>query len=178
MYTRPWEVIYSLTALNYVSSLPFTIKLVPMHERRKILAEDTEDPMNPDIDKSETGVHKSHQQLNNVVHTHRMRPTIRHRRKTMPERHLRGLSSGSAAFVQYDASEDELRFHLGLTGMTTSKGKVNLQDSSVCLLEWDFVSCGCVEETTLRLDCKKVHESGETDNYSFLLPTYSSLPRD
>ncbi|KAI3496194.1 hypothetical protein L1887_38548 [Cichorium endivia] len=102
-----------------------------------MLAEDAEDLMNPDMDKSGSGVHKPHQHLKNDVHTRRMRPTIRHRRKTTPERHLTELSSGSAAFVQYAALEDELRYHRGLTGVTTGKGKVNLQDSSVCLFGGD-----------------------------------------
>ncbi|KAG5577000.1 hypothetical protein H5410_057134 [Solanum commersonii] len=33
--------------------------------------------------------------------------------------------------IPYDASEDELCYHLGLTGVTTCKGKVNMGESNV-----------------------------------------------
>lgn len=45
------------------------------------------------------------------------------------------LILGNKIDIPYAASEDELRYHLGLTGVTTGKGKVNLQDSSVRPLE-------------------------------------------
>lgn len=45
------------------------------------------------------------------------------------------LVLGNKIDIPYAASEDELRYHLGLTGVTTGKGKVNLADSSVRPLE-------------------------------------------
>ncbi|KAI3460759.1 hypothetical protein Pfo_017422 [Paulownia fortunei] len=45
------------------------------------------------------------------------------------------LILGNKIDIPYAASEDELRFHLGLTGVTTGKGKVNLADSNVRPLE-------------------------------------------
>ncbi|KAF3623424.1 hypothetical protein AABB24_000897 [Solanum stoloniferum] len=45
------------------------------------------------------------------------------------------LILGNKIDIPYAASEDELRYHLGLTGVTTGKGKVNLADSSVRPLE-------------------------------------------
>ncbi|KAL0391177.1 UNVERIFIED_CONTAM: GTP-binding protein SAR1A [Sesamum calycinum] len=45
------------------------------------------------------------------------------------------LILGNKIDIPYAASEDELRFHLGLTGVTTGKGKVNLADTNVRPLE-------------------------------------------
>ena len=45
------------------------------------------------------------------------------------------LILGNKIDIPYAASEDELRFHLGLSGVTTGKGRVNLADSSVRPLE-------------------------------------------
>ncbi|XP_052880284.1 GTP-binding protein SAR1B-like isoform X2 [Gossypium arboreum] len=45
------------------------------------------------------------------------------------------LILGNKIDIPYAASEDELRYHLGLTNFTTGKGKVNLGDSSVRPLE-------------------------------------------
>ncbi|KAI4319381.1 hypothetical protein MLD38_032982 [Melastoma candidum] len=45
------------------------------------------------------------------------------------------LILGNKIDIPYAASEDELRYHLGLTNFTTGKGKVNLADSSVRPLE-------------------------------------------
>ncbi|KAK4402132.1 GTP-binding protein SAR1A [Sesamum angolense] len=46
------------------------------------------------------------------------------------------LILGNKIDIPYAASEDELRYHLGLTGMTTGKGKVNLADSNVRPIEY------------------------------------------
>ncbi|KAK3194250.1 hypothetical protein Dsin_025560 [Dipteronia sinensis] len=40
------------------------------------------------------------------------------------------LVLGNKIDIPYAASEDELRYHLGLTNFTTGKGKVNLTDSN------------------------------------------------
>lgn len=45
------------------------------------------------------------------------------------------LILGNKIDIPYAASEDELRYHLGLTGVTTGKGKMNLADSTVRPLE-------------------------------------------
>ncbi|XP_011014180.1 PREDICTED: GTP-binding protein SAR1A [Populus euphratica] len=45
------------------------------------------------------------------------------------------LVLGNKIDMPYAASEDELRYHLGLTNFTTGKGKVNLVDSDVRPLE-------------------------------------------
>ncbi|MBA0882048.1 hypothetical protein Goshw_001171, partial [Gossypium schwendimanii] len=45
------------------------------------------------------------------------------------------LILGNKIDIPYAASEDELRYHLGLTNFTTGKGKVNLGDSNVRPLE-------------------------------------------
>lgn len=45
------------------------------------------------------------------------------------------LILGNKIDIPYAASEDELRYHLGLTGVTTGKGKVNLADSNVRSIE-------------------------------------------
>ncbi|KAK3415425.1 hypothetical protein EUGRSUZ_H01051 [Eucalyptus grandis] len=45
------------------------------------------------------------------------------------------LVLGNKIDIPYAASEDELRYHLGLTNFTTGKGKVNLADSNVRPLE-------------------------------------------
>lgn len=45
------------------------------------------------------------------------------------------LILGNKIDIPYAASEDELRFHLGLTNFTTGKGKVVLTDSAVRPLE-------------------------------------------
>ncbi|KAG2597418.1 hypothetical protein PVAP13_5KG255300 [Panicum virgatum] len=48
------------------------------------------------------------------------------------------LSIGKIKFkidIPYAASEEELRYHLGLSNFTTGKGKVNLGDSNVRPLE-------------------------------------------
>lgn len=45
------------------------------------------------------------------------------------------LILGNKIDLNYAASEEELRFHLGLTGLTTGKGKVNLENSGVRPLE-------------------------------------------
>ncbi|KAF3967945.1 hypothetical protein CMV_008111 [Castanea mollissima] len=45
------------------------------------------------------------------------------------------LILGNKIDIPYAASEDELRYHMGLTNFTTGKGKVNLADSNVRPLE-------------------------------------------
>lgn len=45
------------------------------------------------------------------------------------------LILGNKIDIPYAASEDELRYHLGLSNFTTGKGKVNLTDSNVRPLE-------------------------------------------
>ncbi|GFY94921.1 secretion-associated RAS super family 2 [Actinidia rufa] len=45
------------------------------------------------------------------------------------------LILGNKIDIPYAASEDELRYHMGLSGVTTGKGKVNLADSAVRPLE-------------------------------------------
>ncbi|KAL4580600.1 hypothetical protein LXL04_016800 [Taraxacum kok-saghyz] len=45
------------------------------------------------------------------------------------------LILGNKIDLNYAASEDELRYHMGLTGLTTGKGKVNLENSGVRPLE-------------------------------------------
>ncbi|KAM7275365.1 hypothetical protein ACFE04_017231 [Oxalis oulophora] len=45
------------------------------------------------------------------------------------------LILGNKIDLPYAASEDELRYHLGLTNFTTGKGKVNLTDTNVRPLE-------------------------------------------
>ncbi|KAK9002214.1 hypothetical protein V6N11_024900 [Hibiscus sabdariffa] len=45
------------------------------------------------------------------------------------------LILGNKIDIPYAASEDELRYHLGLTNFTTGKGNVNLADSNVRPLE-------------------------------------------
>ncbi|KAK6941074.1 Small GTPase superfamily, ARF/SAR type [Dillenia turbinata] len=45
------------------------------------------------------------------------------------------LVLGNKIDIPYAASEDELRYHLGLANFTTGKGKVNLSDSNVRPLE-------------------------------------------
>jgi len=45
------------------------------------------------------------------------------------------LILGNKIDIPYAASEDELRYHMGLQGVTTGKGKVNLADSGVRPLE-------------------------------------------
>jgi GTP-binding protein SAR1 len=45
------------------------------------------------------------------------------------------LVLGNKIDIPYAASEDELRYYLGLTGITTGKGKVNLGDSNVRPIE-------------------------------------------
>lgn len=45
------------------------------------------------------------------------------------------LILGNKIDIPYAASEEELRYHLGLSNFTTGKGKVNLVDSNVRPLE-------------------------------------------
>jgi len=45
------------------------------------------------------------------------------------------LVLGNKIDIPYAASEEELRYHLGLTNFTTGKGKVNLTDSNVRAME-------------------------------------------
>jgi len=45
------------------------------------------------------------------------------------------LVLGNKIDIPHAASEDELRYHLGLTDFTTGKGKVNLADQTVRPLE-------------------------------------------
>jgi GTP-binding protein SAR1 len=45
------------------------------------------------------------------------------------------LVLGNKIDIPYAASEDELRYHLGLSNFTTGKGKVNLSDSNVRPME-------------------------------------------
>ncbi|WVZ07767.1 hypothetical protein V8G54_021113 [Vigna mungo] len=45
------------------------------------------------------------------------------------------LVLGNKIDIPYAASEEELRYHLGLTNFTTGKGKVNLADSNVRAME-------------------------------------------
>ncbi|WVZ18465.1 hypothetical protein V8G54_005787, partial [Vigna mungo] len=45
------------------------------------------------------------------------------------------LVLGNKIDIPYAASEDELRYHLGLTNFTTGKGKINLTDSNLRPLE-------------------------------------------
>ncbi|KAK8977796.1 hypothetical protein V6N11_000123 [Hibiscus sabdariffa] len=58
------------------------------------------------------------------------------------------LILGNKIDIPYAASEDELRYHLGLTNFTTGKGKVNLGDSNVRPLEfsniiWEYPMYPC-----------------------------------
>uniref|UniRef100_A0A803PW99 DUF7731 domain-containing protein n=1 Tax=Cannabis sativa TaxID=3483 RepID=A0A803PW99_CANSA len=57
------------------------------------------------------------------------------------------LILGNKIDIPYAASEDELRYHLGLNNFTTGKGKVNLTDSNVRPLE---IYGGC--DKTYRLN--------------------------
>ncbi|KAK8712460.1 hypothetical protein V6N13_147700 [Hibiscus sabdariffa] len=64
------------------------------------------------------------------------------------------LILGNKIDIPYAASEDELRYHLGLTNFTTGKGKVNLADSSVRPLEnssrnWNSMMIFCFESCSL-----------------------------
>lgn len=45
------------------------------------------------------------------------------------------LILGNKIDIPYAASQDELQYHLGLTGVTTGKGKIKLVDSGVRPLE-------------------------------------------
>ncbi|KAE8701994.1 GTP-binding protein SAR1B [Hibiscus syriacus] len=54
------------------------------------------------------------------------------------------LILGNKIDIPYAASEDELRYHLGLTNFTTGKGKVNLEDSNVRPL--DVFMCSLVRK--------------------------------
>lgn len=45
------------------------------------------------------------------------------------------LILGNKIDLPYAASEDELRYYLGLTGLTTGKGKANLADTNVRAVE-------------------------------------------
>ncbi|KAL0367789.1 UNVERIFIED_CONTAM: GTP-binding protein SAR1A [Sesamum radiatum] len=45
------------------------------------------------------------------------------------------LILGNKIDIPYAASEDELRYYMGLTGLTTGKGKVNLADTNVRPIE-------------------------------------------
>lgn len=45
------------------------------------------------------------------------------------------LILGNKIDIAYAASEDELRYHLGLTNFTTGKGKVNLSDHNARPIE-------------------------------------------
>lgn len=45
------------------------------------------------------------------------------------------LILGNKIDIPYAASEEELSYHLGLSGITTGKGKVNLTDSNVRPIE-------------------------------------------
>jgi len=45
------------------------------------------------------------------------------------------LILGNKIDIPYAASEDELRYYLGLSNYTTGKGKVNLSDSNVRAIE-------------------------------------------
>uniref|UniRef100_F6I4S0 GTP-binding protein SAR1A n=1 Tax=Vitis vinifera TaxID=29760 RepID=F6I4S0_VITVI len=54
---------------------------------------------------------------------------------TRPWPNVPFLVLGNKIDIPYAASEDELRYHLGLTNFTTGKGKVSLADSNVRPLE-------------------------------------------
>ncbi|KAL0348607.1 UNVERIFIED_CONTAM: GTP-binding protein SAR1A [Sesamum angustifolium] len=45
------------------------------------------------------------------------------------------LILGNKIDIPYAASEDELRYYMGLTGLTTGKGKVNMADTNVRPIE-------------------------------------------
>lgn len=45
------------------------------------------------------------------------------------------LVLGNKIDIPYAASEDELRYYLGITGLTTGKGKVNLAETNIRPLE-------------------------------------------
>ncbi|KAK3444421.1 hypothetical protein EUGRSUZ_A00331, partial [Eucalyptus grandis] len=53
------------------------------------------------------------------------------------------LVLGNKIDIPHAASEDELRYHLGLTDFTTGKGKVNLADQTVRPLEVFMCSVVC-----------------------------------
>ena len=64
------------------------------------------------------------------------------------------LVLGNKIDILYAASEDELRYHLGLTNFITGKGKVNLADANVCPLEVFM--------------CSIVHKMGYGDGFKWL----------
>ncbi|KAL5982548.1 hypothetical protein ACLOJK_016621 [Asimina triloba] len=64
------------------------------------------------------------------------------------------LILGNKIDITFAASEDELRYHLGISNFTTGKGKVNLIDSNVQLLELFM--------------CSIVHKMGYGDGFKWL----------
>lgn len=53
------------------------------------------------------------------------------------------LVLGNKIDIPYAASEDELRYYLGITGLTTGKGKVNLAETNIRPLELFMCSIMC-----------------------------------
>ncbi|KAI7980284.1 GTP-binding protein SAR2 [Camellia lanceoleosa] len=64
------------------------------------------------------------------------------------------LILGNKIDISYAASEDELRYYLGLTGVTTGKGNVDLADSNVRPIEVFM--------------CNIVHKMGYGDGFKWL----------
>ncbi|KAL3629655.1 hypothetical protein CASFOL_026877 [Castilleja foliolosa] len=64
------------------------------------------------------------------------------------------LILGNKIDIPYAASEDELRYHLGLMGITTGKGMVNLTDSKSCI-DSSLSHVGCCNYRQL-ICCGKV----------------------
>ncbi|KAL8061547.1 hypothetical protein ABFX02_02G092800 [Erythranthe guttata] len=52
-------------------------------------------------------------------------------------------------YVPYAVSEEELRYHLGLMGITTGKGKVNLAESNVRPIE--VFMCSIVRKMAMEM---------------------------
>ncbi|KAL7157669.1 hypothetical protein ABFS83_02G092900 [Erythranthe nasuta] len=60
------------------------------------------------------------------------------------------LILGNKIDIPYAASEQELRYHLGLMGITTGKGKVNLPESNVPPIEVFMCSQHCSQNALWR----------------------------
>ncbi|KAK9041773.1 hypothetical protein V6N11_016863 [Hibiscus sabdariffa] len=83
------------------------------------------------------------------------------------------LILGNKIDIPYAASEDELRYHLGLTNFTTGKGKVNLADSSVRPLE--VFMCSIVRKMGYGDGFKWVSQYIKRSTLSFLALPISAI---